>query len=109
MRKFLALIVEQDSTVVFSSRDAQAALHQIDLSTGTAGAPQAAPLDGVTPTDLRPGLHVATADHKLTCKLCSGEVTIVVLGGEDPWPVPPAKLLANVSTAALSQLLQQWP
>lgn len=111
MRKLLALIVDNEAKVLFSSQNAKAALHKIDLSTGTAkqGAREPATFDGATLTSLDSGLYVASSEDKLTCKLCSGEVTIVVLGGEDPWPVPPAKILAGIPTYSLFQLLERWP
>lgn len=101
MPKFIALIVETQCDIALYSGDPQAALHQVDVSqhppkvdvpiAGTA-AGSAHVFDGRSKLHLNQGLYIVAADHRVACSVKQGEVTIVVLGGEDPWPVPPKQL-----------------
>ena len=97
MKNYIALIVASPSEVTFSSNDSHPVLHRVDVSQNPPNGPIRAisqVFDGQTKCPLVPGLYVVAALNGIACGVKSGDVTVVVLGGEDPWPVPPAKLLA---------------
>lgn len=97
----LALVVESDSHL-FLQCDEYAGGELIPVAVEE-GKPVRKPglpvlLDGSAPAPLGRGLYMLRSRRGVVCKVLDGDVTVIVVtGGEDPWPMPPPELLAELA------------